>query len=185
MRYSSQNLGTRDIAEVSWLQISARQVVYSFCMPQTIDADILAAALVGYAEKINEIEARMAELRRELAGKPAPVAAPASAKRPVSAKSRRRMAAAQKKRWTAVRKAKAAAAEEARLAAAPKRVTKKRAASKPKPAVAPKNAARRKRQPVPVKQAAVKRPAAKTARIPKAAATPPQPESVPAPVVEQ
>lgn len=162
------------------MQISARQVVYSFCMPQTIDADMLAAALVGYAEKINEIEARMAELRRELAGKPAPVAAPASAKRPVSAKSRRRMAAAQKRRWTAVRKAKAAAAEEARLAAAPKRVVKKRAVSKPKPAVAPKNAARRKRQPAPVK-----RPAAKTARIPKAAAPPLQPETVPAPVVEQ
>ena len=178
-------------------QNPAKYVVYSFCMPQTVDADILAAALIGYQEKVKEIDARMADLRRRLGGKSAAPAAPAAAataKRAVSAKARKRMAAAQRRRWAAVRRAKAAAAvkpaasrpaaKEAKPAAAPKRVVKKGAARKAKPAVAPKSAAQPKRQPARVKRAAVKRSAAESARTPKAAPAP-QPEAGAPPVVAE
>src|ERR1017187_4982134 len=166
-------------------------------MPQTGDADILAAALIGYQEKLKEIDARMADLRRRLGGKSAAPAAPAAAataKRAVSAKARKRMAAAQRRRWAAVRRAQAAAAvkpaasrpaaKEAKPAAASKRVVKKGAARKAKPAVAPKSAAQPKRQPARVKRAAVKRSAAESARTPKAAPAP-QPEAGAPPVVAE
>ena len=79
-------------------------------MPLTVDAGLLSAALVGYQQKLQEIDARMAGLRQRLGGSspaPAPAAAP---KRILSLAARKRIAAAQRKRWAAVRKAKAKAA---------------------------------------------------------------------------
>ena len=75
------------------------------------DADFLSAAIVGYQQKLQEIDARMADLRQRL-GAPSHAPAPATAvpKRIVSLAARRRMAAAQRKRWGAARKAKADAA---------------------------------------------------------------------------
>ena len=68
-------------------------------MPLPADADFLSAALVGYHQKLQEIDARMADLCQQLGGS-SPAPAPGAA-------ARRRMAAAQRKRWTAARKAKA------------------------------------------------------------------------------
>ena len=82
------------------------------------DAEFLAAALVGFTHKRSEIEAKMAELRRELRGRGgrdgnAPIAEPTPAtpqrKWTMSAAARKRIAAAQHKRWAAHREAKKAA----------------------------------------------------------------------------
>ena len=80
-------------------------------MPLTVDADFLSAALVGYQQKLQDIAARMADLRQRL-GAPSHAPAPATAvpKRIVSLAARRRMAAAQRKRWAAARKARTEAA---------------------------------------------------------------------------
>jgi hypothetical protein len=81
------------------------------------DPSILQAALIGYQYQRDQIDAKMAEIRRELGGKAAGVkrsGLPAtgtpgtSAKRVVSPAGRRRMAAAQRKRWAAVKAAKPA-----------------------------------------------------------------------------
>ena len=71
---------------------------------KTNDQALLEAALIGYQHQLDQIEAKMADLRRQLGGK-----APASAakapvtgsgkKREMSAAARKRIAAAQKKRW--------------------------------------------------------------------------------------
>jgi hypothetical protein len=82
-------------------------------MAKILDAEILGAALIGYQERLRQIEARMAELHRRVNGKtamPRQVAAePTPKKRTFSPEGRAHIVAAQKKRWAAVRKAKAAA----------------------------------------------------------------------------
>jgi hypothetical protein len=68
----------------------------------TTDHALLEAALFGYRHQRDQIDAKIAELRKEIGGK-APVAAkapaPAGKKRQMSAAARKRIAAAQKKRW--------------------------------------------------------------------------------------
>lgn len=82
----------------------------------TSDPELLAAALVGYEQQRSEIEAKIAELRRQLgrlraSGTPGAVVstdggAPALRKRrAMSAAGRKRIAEAQRKRWEAARKA--------------------------------------------------------------------------------
>ena len=78
-------------------------------MPLTVDADFLSAALVGYQQKLQDIAARMADLRQRLGGS-SPAPATTAPKRILSLVARTRMAAAQRKRWAAARKAKAEAA---------------------------------------------------------------------------
>jgi hypothetical protein len=82
-------------------------------MPNSHDAEFLAAALAGYQCKLEEIQARMAEIKAQLSGasSPAKAAGPAKKKRRLSPEGRARIIAATKKRWAAVRKAKAAAAK--------------------------------------------------------------------------
>ncbi|HUP05436.1 MAG TPA: hypothetical protein VMU19_15665 [Bryobacteraceae bacterium] len=83
-------------------------------MATSPDKDLLIAALAGYQLKLTEIEARMAELRKQIAGAPGGVSAKAAApakKRRLSPEGRARIIAATKKRWAAVRAAKAAAAK--------------------------------------------------------------------------
>jgi len=66
------------------------------------DHALLEAALVGYQHQLDLIEAKMADLRRQLGGKPSAAAAKPAApgkKRQMSAAARKRIAAAQKKRW--------------------------------------------------------------------------------------
>jgi hypothetical protein len=75
----------------------------------TIDSSILEAALVGYQQQRDEIDARMAEVRRQLGGQPPQASAAegeAPTKRVVGAAGRKRMAAAQRKRWAEFKKAK-------------------------------------------------------------------------------
>jgi len=80
-------------------------------MPLTVDADFLSAALVGYQQKLQEIDARMADLRQRLGGlSTVPAPATVAPKRILSLAARKRIAAAQRKRWAAARKAKAEAA---------------------------------------------------------------------------
>jgi hypothetical protein len=80
-----------------------------------IDSSILGAALIGYQHEGDEIDAKIAEIRRQIDGQtpqaPAsagPVEAPR--KRVLSVAARRRMAAAQRKRWAESKKAKEAPA---------------------------------------------------------------------------
>ena len=135
-------------------------------MPPTADADFLAAALIGYQEKLKEITGRIAALRAELGqtklatANVSTGAKPAGVKRVLSPAARKRIAAAQKKRWAAVRAAKAAAAKPApaKKVAPPKPVAKKR--------VPPKRAARKvtaRKAPVAQAAAAVAPAAAQTA----------------------
>src|SRR5260370_18975701 len=71
-----------------------------------IDRAILEAALAGYERQREQIEAMVAEIRRQLSGRTKPTATPgAPGKRTVSAAARKRMAAAQRRRWATVRKA--------------------------------------------------------------------------------
>jgi hypothetical protein len=92
-------------------------------MPLPVDTDFLSAALVGYQQKLQEIDARMADLRLRLGGlSPAPVPATAAPKRMASLAARRRMATAQRKRWAGARKAKA----ESAATPAPARAAKKK-----------------------------------------------------------
>ena len=75
---------------------------------KTNDQALLEAALIGYQHQLQEIEAKMADLRAQLGGK-APAAAKSASigvglgepakKRKMSAAARKRIAAAQKKRW--------------------------------------------------------------------------------------
>jgi type IV secretory pathway TrbL component len=93
-------------------------------MPLKVDADLLTAALIGCQAELQDIEARMAELRNRIGAHPASLASAGgtATKRVLSAAARRRMAAAQRKRWAAVRKAKTEGAVKPAVAkAAPKR----------------------------------------------------------------
>ena len=83
-------------------------------MSLSLDKATLEAALVGYQQQLQQIEAKMAELRRMLGEKPAeapaakraPKAAPAKKqKHRMSAEGRARIAAAQRARWAKTKKA--------------------------------------------------------------------------------
>jgi hypothetical protein len=70
---------------------------------------LLEAALIGYQHQAEQIAEKIAEIRRQLGGKPS--AAPKAAaghgkKRSMSAAARKRIAAAQKKRWAEYHKQK-------------------------------------------------------------------------------
>jgi hypothetical protein len=65
-------------------------------MPK-IANDILEAALIGYQQRANEIEAKIAELRREIGSPTATVRG--RKRRRLSTEARRKIAEAQRKRW--------------------------------------------------------------------------------------
>jgi tape measure domain-containing protein len=80
-------------------------------MSISLDKATLEAALVGYQQHLQQIEAKMAELRQMLGEKPAaaPAAkragkAPRKQKHRMSAEGRARIAAAQRARWAKVKK---------------------------------------------------------------------------------
>jgi len=84
-------------------------------MSLQLDQGTLQAALVGYQYQLQHIEAKMAELRRQLGGSakkllsaPLPEAAVAEGPRKhrMSPEGRERIAAAQRARWAKVKKAK-------------------------------------------------------------------------------
>ena len=76
---------------------------------KTNDHALLEAALIGYQHQVDQIEAKMAELRSQLGGKttaaPAKTAGAPAKKRKMSSAARKRIAAAQKKRWAEYHKA--------------------------------------------------------------------------------
>ena len=86
------------------------------------DTELLEAALIGFQQKRDQLEQKIADLRSQIGGnsasRPAPAAAASSAaapkKRSMSASARRRIALAQKKRWAAYK------AEHGTKTAAPK-----------------------------------------------------------------
>ena len=138
-------------------------------MPTHQDSETLQAALVGYQHQLDQIEAKMAELRSKLKGE-APVAtvaaeaAPAArgGKRPLSPAARKRIAKAQRKRWAEYHKAQEAPAKKRNMSpAARERIaaaTRKRWAEfRAKKAAAEKAAAK------PARKAAAKKPAVKKA----------------------
>ena len=78
-------------------------------MKRENDPGILQAALLGYQQQIEEINGKIADLRRRLGGKgntSAPGAATRAAqkKHRISAEGRARIAAAQRRRWAAAKK---------------------------------------------------------------------------------
>jgi len=135
-----------------------------------IDSSILGAALIGYQHERDEIDAKIAEIRRQIGGQATqgsasagPVGTPR--KRVLSAAARKRIAAAQRKRWAEFKKAKDAPApvKKRRLSAAGRKriieATKKRWAE-----VRAQNAATEKKARKPaVTKRAVKRSSAKRA----------------------
>jgi hypothetical protein len=101
----------------------------------TIDSSILEAALIGYQHERDQIDAKIAEIRRQIGGQTPQASAPegeSPRKRVVGAAGRKRMAAAQRKRWAEFKKAKEAPApaKKRRLSAAGRKriieATKKR-----------------------------------------------------------
>jgi len=80
-------------------------------MAISLDTATLEAALIGYRQQLQHIDAKMAELRRTLSGsageKPVKqaAAAPGKKKRRMSAEGRARIAAAQRARWAKVKNA--------------------------------------------------------------------------------
>ena len=86
------------------------------------DTELLQAALIGFQQKRDQLEQKIADLRSQIGGnaasRPAPAAAASGAaapkKRSMSASARRRIALAQKKRWAAYK------AEHGTKTAAPK-----------------------------------------------------------------
>ena len=82
------------------------------------DLTILRMALVGYEVEKQKINARIAEIQAQLAGKVVPLPSAAAekktgGKRILSAAARKRIARAQKKRWAEHRKRMKAAARQA------------------------------------------------------------------------
>jgi hypothetical protein len=74
------------------------------------DPGILQAALLGYQQQLETVNAKIADIRRRLGGRntSAPAMAPARApqkKHRISAEGRARIAAAQRRRWAAAKKA--------------------------------------------------------------------------------
>jgi hypothetical protein len=74
-------------------------------MPTELTTEILTAALTGFAEQKNRIDAKISELRQMLNGASTDGAPPEASKprRKMSSAARRRIAAAQRKRWAASR----------------------------------------------------------------------------------
>lgn len=91
--------------------MSARTIRRVYTMPKPIDRQTLEAAIAGYQQQLEKVNARIADLNRRL-GKPGRAAAPANSggarTHHVSAAGRARIAAAQRKRWAAMRKKKPA-----------------------------------------------------------------------------
>ena len=119
-----------------------------------IDSSILEAALIGYQHQRDEIDVKMAEIRRQIGGQApqastsaGPVEAPR--RRVLSAAARKRISAAQRKRWAEFKKAKEAPApvKKRRLSAAGRKriieATKKRWAEVRAKKAAAKKTARR------------------------------------------
>jgi len=84
----------------------------------TNDTSTLQMALVGYQIEKEKIEAKISEIKAQINGKRAPVAASSEkpetgGKRYLSPAARKRIAMAQKKRWAEHRKRAAQAAKEA------------------------------------------------------------------------
>jgi hypothetical protein len=82
-------------------------------MPISLDRGTLEAALVGYQQQVEHIQAKMAEIRRALAGAPATtpiakgprkVAGHVKQKHRMSPEGRARIAAAQRARWAKTKK---------------------------------------------------------------------------------
>ena len=76
--------------------------------PMTSDHELLRAALVGYQSQVDQIRARMAEIRHQLGTGPELVSVAEPKRRVMSAAGRRRIAAAQRKRWAEQKVAKPA-----------------------------------------------------------------------------
>jgi hypothetical protein len=144
-------------------------------MPRSpqIDTSFLEAALIGYQHELVHIDAKMAEIRRQLVGREGnrsqmPAVKPAKKRSRFSAAARGRIAAAQRKRWAEFKKAKEAPVKKRKMSpAARKRIseaTKKRWAE-----FRAKKAALAK---TPTKKGAVKKPA----RQKKAPVPAPKPE---------
>ena len=80
-------------------------------MSISLDTATLEAALIGYQQQIQQIEAKMAELKRQLGKGPAAAPAPKRAAKPrkqkhrMSAEGRARIAEAQRARWAKAKKA--------------------------------------------------------------------------------
>jgi hypothetical protein len=82
-------------------------------MSISLDKATLEAALVGYQQHLQQIEAKMAELRRMLGQTPAAAPAVKQTRKPaagkqkhrMSAEGRARIAAAQRARWAKTKKA--------------------------------------------------------------------------------
>src|ERR1700682_5296905 len=74
-------------------------------MPTKLSTEILTAAIAGFEEQKNRIDAQISELRQVLNGVSTDGATPEASKprRKMSAAARRRIAAAQRKRWAASR----------------------------------------------------------------------------------
>jgi hypothetical protein len=79
-------------------------------MKRENDPGILQAALLGYQQQLEEINGKIADLRRRLGGRAnAPATAPAAPraqqkKHRISPEGRARIAAAQRRRWAAAKK---------------------------------------------------------------------------------
>jgi hypothetical protein len=78
-----------------------------------LDTGTLQAALIGYQHQKNEIDGKIAEIRRRIGGRgkvrnssAALVDGQPRKRKPLSAAARKRIAAAQRKRWAAFHKAK-------------------------------------------------------------------------------
>ncbi|HWB99628.1 MAG TPA: hypothetical protein VG672_23135 [Bryobacteraceae bacterium] len=100
-----------------------------------MDQEILEAALIGLRFKQSEIDARITELRGQIAGgarkaSAAPAAEPKRTRGPFRPAAKRRIALAQKRRWAAYRAAKAAALAEAAKSTASSKTAVKAAAKK-------------------------------------------------------
>jgi hypothetical protein len=91
------------------------------------DAELLAAALLGFEHQRSLIAEKMAELRRQIAGladastSPSTDGAALTRRSRMSAAARRRIAAAQRKRWAVFHKAKESAGAKKAVPAAAKR----------------------------------------------------------------
>jgi len=78
-------------------------------MKRENDPGILQAALLGYQQQLDEINAKIAELRRRLGSRGTTTSAGPAPKAPqkkhrISAEGRARIAAAQRRRWAAAKK---------------------------------------------------------------------------------
>jgi hypothetical protein len=77
-----------------------------------VDQDLLRAALTGYEFELQNVEAKISELRRQMNGRGRVTltsddgVAPVRKRKPFSAATRRKMAAAQRRRWNALKAAK-------------------------------------------------------------------------------